>query len=376
MLAFFPWLRLKEPLTVGEFTLTPYERGKKPAGKGTSPQNTLDAVTEPYLELATRPIRYATLLQFGKDDLTRDLNDQERSVAFIFSDIVAVSGLSCRQYFRGGGFSYWNRDNFQLIIQKFDDPHGGASHLTRRRDGSGFHYVTRDAYRVQKPMHVSLSETAQIDEPLLQALLHARRLKTWGQLSESIFSFNLASTDRHDMGEHVEHVLLSGALERLLNCNRGKEDELAERFTQMLSPSSPMPLGSCSRFAAPELITRFKKSSCVCDAWIRDFFHVRGDLAHGKVTPLYPSVWSLPNHLLLASVVYPPLLKKVLSGEGAYTFSEEDRFQIDLFEPLACEEHFVFATPPEEPLDYPWNRVIDAEKWRKLRANISARLSG
>lgn len=49
MLAFFPWLRLKESIVVGEFELVPYLRGHQPAGRGTQLQDTLGPSTRTVL---------------------------------------------------------------------------------------------------------------------------------------------------------------------------------------------------------------------------------------------------------------------------------------------------------------------------------------
>ena len=91
-------------------------------------------------------------------------------------------------------------------------------------------------------------------------------------------------------------------------------DELAERFTKTLSPTSPLPLEKCSRFSRPDVITRFKKSLYVCNVWIRDFFRMRGDLAHGKVTPqdttvLFPG----SNRAVIRAKLGPPETSEVFA---------------------------------------------------------------
>ena len=162
-----------------------------------------------------------------------------------------------------------------------------------------------------------------------------------------------------DMAREVEAVLLSGAFERLLECNRGKEDDLAECFTPALVPINDLAPSAGGRLSSPDIANRFKKSTTIRDIWIRDFFRLRGNLAHGKVASRYRPVWSLRDHLLLASFAFPLLLKSVLAKEHLYTLSEADQFQIDMFELLACEEHFVPVANRHDPHAYPWNQVFE-----------------
>src|SRR5262249_52616730 len=77
-LVFFPWLRLKAPITAKDFTLLSYERGRAPAGPGSLLQDTLDAITKPYVT-CDNPIQYATLVQVAERDLIHDLDEQERN---------------------------------------------------------------------------------------------------------------------------------------------------------------------------------------------------------------------------------------------------------------------------------------------------------
>lgn len=364
-LVFFPWLRLEQSIAAGEFMLVPYERGSAPAGQGTPLQDVLDAVTEPYVERAGNSIHHATLVQVGEGDLARDLDERERHAVFRFSELLTVSGLSCRKFFGVAGLDYWNRDHFSVVVQKFTDPRSGVAVQTRRRDGSTTSHCVGESYRVQKPEHVHVPWRVCIDESLLQALLRAQDLEVWDSLWEALVQFDLANTDSAEITEQVETVLLTSALERLLGCDHGKEDALAERFVSTLAPTNDLVPGTCARLSGPEVTSRFKKSTTIRDMWIRDFFRLRGDLAHGRIAAPYPAVWSLSDHLLLASFVFPLLLKAVLAREGLYALNEEDPFWIDAFEPLAREEHFG-PLDPEAPSDHPWNRVIGRQRQEQM----------
>lgn len=102
--------------------------------------------------------------------------------------------------------------------------------------------------------------------------------------------------------------------------------------------------------------------------WVRDLFRLRGNLAHGKIESRYRPVWSLREHLLLGSFVYPLVLKLELQKSGLYVICEEDQGLLDLFEALACEELFAPMSNPNDPNSYPWRQVFQRaaeDKWRK-----------
>lgn len=372
MLAFFPWLRLKEQLQAGEFELIPYKRGQAPGGVGTGLQRSLDSVTAPYRAGGDRSIDKATLVRINQGDLTRDLSEDERSALFVLSELLSVAGLSRREFFKVASIGYQNRDNFRIIIQSFAEAAGGASITSRRRDGFTTNYWSGDSYRVQKPEHVHINSINRIDEPLLQSLLQARDSDDWERFYESILSFNLANTDNTEIAEQVELILLSGALERLFDCRSGKEEDLAERFITALSPSEERSPVSCKRLSAPEAASRFKRSSSLRDMWVRDLFRLRGNIAHGKIESRYRPVWTLREHLLLGSFVYPLVLKLELVKSGLYEVSEEDQELVDLFEALTCEELFASGSDPNDPNSYPWRQVFQQATEARRRKHLEA----
>jgi len=370
MLAFFPWLEVSEPVTAGEFELLPFRRGVAPSGRGTTDQAIYDRLLAPY-HSGGAPIGHATLARIAGDDLTRDRSDDERGALFVFSELLSMSGLAARDFF-GLGLTYHNRDNFRLVVQGFSDDRGGAAITTRRRDGSTLNFWPGDDYRVQKPEHVSLGRSL-LDLELLKALLDSRESENWNSLYEAILSFNLSNTDSSDVSEHIEAVLLVGAFERLLGCHRGKEDDLVGRFVTILTPTENKQPGAVTFLGTSA--RRFRNSPTVRDMWIRDFFRLRGNLAHGKIQSLYQPVWGLRNHLLLGSFVFPLVLKLVLRAAGAYGLSLTDQEAIDMFEEQACHDHFAPVADRNDSRSHPWNRVREEAVHRRLERSLAAELS-
>jgi hypothetical protein len=204
--------------------------------------------------------------------------------------------------------------------------------------------------------HVRPTEVV-LDKRLLEALLVARDKDGADVLVDAIVSYNLANTDAAGISLHVELVLMSGALERVLGCKGGSDKALAQAFTTALKPSTDLGRNTCDRIKAAA--GRFPRAQTIREVWIRDLYALRGDLAHGKVAQKYPSIWTLHEHLLLASFAFPLVVKSLMVSTGACSLTESDEVAIDSFEPLLCVKELM--TPLDEHgMQWPWNEVL----WR------------
>ena len=363
MVAFFPWLQLNTPLTVGGYELFPFQRCPPQAGSAGREQGLLNALMRPYFGRDGRD-QIATVLRFQGAPLTQDLAEDQRQELFGFADLLSVAALSNREYFGG---TYFNRGSFDLVIQAFTKTPGGAAVSSRRRDGSTKAGYDQRSFRVQRPYHVVQHIPIAPNLALMDGLLTARRCDHWPRLEDAIAYFNLANTDSPVMRESTEIILLLAAIQRLLACGK-KEADLAKRFVQALSPSKVIDTGACPRLGGfPKLRNH---SHSVRDAWVRDFYHQRGEMAHGKLPAKGASSWVAKEHLLLASFAFPLLLKHELEKLGLYVVTESDRDLIDAFESLASADLFQPSTAHPQRNDWPWNRVLHDIRIRNVRIRL------
>jgi hypothetical protein len=369
MLAFFPWFTTRQDFQAGPFEVVRYERSQEPLGQGTRDQETADKILGHYFTLSAQPLVSATIVKLKTRGFFDELSDDERSAVFALSELLALSGLACREFFRHAG-QYCNRDHFRVVIQRFSDPQAGALTTTRRRDGDSSNYMSGAIYRVPIPEHVQLSPIPiNVDVSLFSSLLAAQERDGWERFAEAILSFNLANTDSSEMSEHIEAVLLVSAFERLLEC-RGKEEDLAERFSDCLRFSQERFRGDCARLASGDLGNRFQTSAPIHEIWIRDFYRLRGNLAHGRIRHRYPAVWQLREHLLLGSYVFPLLVRSLLAEENLYSLTKDDQFHIDVFERLACERLFQPTGEESGPSSWPWNKILEEAQAERFHTEM------
>lgn len=353
----FPWLKLKKPIEVDGFKFTTYELEGQQVNGEASLQHFLASVKEIFSANDGQQIKHVTILQLQMDNTVRDIGEREIVGARNLSELLAFSGLSCRDYFSD---NYWNYDNFQMIL--FPVRENTISISTRRRDGYNLDVFSKGKCQFQMPMHVKSHVGVQVDEQLLKGLLQVQkdkdkefRERVW----ESIVNFNLANTDSVSIPEHSEIVLLIGAIERLLGCNRGKEDELAKRFIETLIP--------CSKYPSLNQNNRFKNVDSIREMWIRACFRLRGEHAHGKMETDQPLPCTTQEHCLFLSFVFPLLVKLILKDKKFYNLSDNDKIYIDSFEKLVVERHFNQQLSSSAPGNkWKWNKIIDSERSRRL----------
>ena len=357
-LAFFPWMHIRERVTAPGFELAPYSRGVSPGGAGASEQSTIDTLLGPYREAPQGPVRKATILRLEGKGLLDDMSDEEADRVLLFGELVAFSGLAARRFF--DQLSYSSRESFRLIVQRFVDAGSGMTVVSRRRDGRSMTVVSKSAMLILKPYHVPPARAAELDVPLLDALLRRATRDDWGEIEEAIAGFNSANTDSPDVREESEAVALLGALERVLGLRGGDEHELADAFRAAVVPKETVQPVECSRISDSARRKAYEAYSSLREAWVRDFFRLRGDHAHGKLTPRYKSLWSLREHLLLATFVLPLVVKARLVRDGEYAWTDEDLGHVEAFEQLISLDPFASSDDERQNDRHArtWSRIL------------------
>ena len=162
----------------------------------------------------------------------------------------------------------------------------------------------------------------------------------WGRWQNAISCLNQANTDSDNIRHQVEWVLLCSAFEHLLSAKSNAKDvacKLAETF------------------ASPEELLAKDATRCSCQQkrdgcsvryqWMREFYRIRGDFAHGKLNTQQPTTWNHLEHLVLATIAFTLLVKSLLDKACKYKLTDNDRAQIDIFEKFADSPDFLRPPP-------------------------------
>lgn len=104
----------------------------------------------------------------------------------------------------------------------------------------------------------------------------------------------------------------------------------------------------------------YQHESRLLNAWANDFCAVRGKSAHGSDKRGF--VWSNHQHLAFVSVLFPLLVKKVLSDEGLLAMNDLDIERLRRIE----------AYLTHDPIDFDWDSD-ETHPWSE--ANSRARMA-
>lgn len=372
-IAILPWLRIEHEIALNEFRLVPIDRFRYPFT--TSDEGVLmNRIMSAYYVAEKAPLKRATIVAKVGQSLTTNLTEDEGRLLFDYIELLACAALSARAFF-SPHTAYCNRDNFRLAIFHISGADQGMTYATKRRDGSINHMTS--TLRFRKPDHVDCNWAIEIDQSLLNTLFTVQSLTPvpiwWNQVFEAIQSFNLANTDNETIRPPMELISLVSAFQRLLDTDSNEARLISEfkRLTvpiQTIDKSDPI----CTRFADPTIqirVASMNKLTTVREVWLRDLCNLRGNMAHGKIGESYKPIWSIRNHLLLATYIFPLLLKSFLAQHGVYTLTDEDHFGIDLFERLTCEEHFAVIS---EDIPHPWNTVRHEARLTQLTDQLAS----
>lgn len=359
MIAFFPWLKIKSDFDLGDIELKIFKVSGQQEVTENGRQIIYDRVIKHYLNRSNNPIEKCTIVLQKDKNILEDIDENERDFLFSFAEILAFSGLSKREFF-GFGFGYCNRDDFSFVIQSFTKDSDGVTMVSRRRDGSTKNFVSGDVYRVTMPFNITSNEV-EIDIDLIQALLQIQKKSQdiWPRFSDAIFFFNRANTDSNQITEHQEIVMTISAFERLLNCRSGSEKELIEKFLEVFITEDILNVSQSKRLKN----SGFKgNDKTLKEIWLKDFFRMRGEYAHGRRLSKRPIIWLPHEHLLLGSYVFPLLFKILLSKNGFYKLVEDDIDDINLFEQLADAEIFKKS---KDSKNWEWDIIRSNYKFSK-----------
>lgn len=365
---FMPWCHLDKSYQVGELTIVPIN--------GYDPFEDYDVLTGYRIRtvlssyrrnLDGHPVRNYCLVKFNDREITGLLTDEERKISRENVDLAAFSGLANRAYFNPHE-NQCNYDCFALYIQNFKEEPTSVALQSGWMCGTMLDGRSADNLIVTIPIHVNALYSIKLDEILLTSLVNLRSSASrdeWTRWLNSIRCFNQANTDSEHTRHQVEWVLLCSAIQHLLKAPSKKEG-VAKDFKKLFVPESELKGNDSKRktdqWKEPQQPLRFH--------WMKEFYNIRGDYAHGKLDSTKAFSWEPLEHLVLAKIAFPLLVKLLLKEAGHYTLSSDDTCQINIFELLANEKFFEPA-PDNEEWNSSWYRyLVDQEDARDRRKRM------
>jgi len=356
MLVFMPWCPIDKVYAVGDATILPFERHTPIKGLDDAEQCRVNTIMATYKDIEGKPVRKAAIVRYGSKSPIDDLTDDEIEIVQDLAALVCFCGLAMREYFDPLG-PYCNSDCFSLHIQKFDKADFTAL-AVRRCGGRTLSGWPIDNISITVPVHCHVIRAVFMDAKLLKALIDYRAQPSntdWGRWQNAISCFNQANTDSDNIRDQIEWVLLCSAFEHLLSAKSNAKD-VACKFAENLTPSDELLAKNAKRLSSQQK----NDGRSVRYEWMREFYRIRGDFAHGKLNTQQPTTWNFLEHLVLATIAFPLLVKSLLNKACKYKLTDDDHARIDVFEKLADTKDFLRPPPNQQGSnDSHWKRLVN-----------------
>jgi hypothetical protein len=358
---FIPWCPLEQEYEVGEISLVPFDRTARNEQFNLPELRRVLSILGSYRDLKGQPTRLLTLVKYRDTPIFADISSDDFQIARELVELTCFSAISNRTYLSFG--EYCNASNFIFYGQRFaldSEDSGYAAITSRRRDGqrSDLRSFSNTVFSI--PVQASRNEPVAIDEQFLQSLVAFRKTgdsRVWSSWQNAIECFNLANTDADNISYQVEWTLLCGAFERILEAD-SKAVDVANKFSQVFRPLIPLAISQATRksdrWKAPNNPLSFE--------WMREFYSVRGDFAHGKLRTGQPLAWHPKEHLLLATIAFPLVAKCLLALAGKYSLTRNAQAEINAFECLADSPFLTEPPDSKGSMDSWWVRCLQDAK--------------
>ncbi len=370
MVAFMPWVSIREPIEVKGVRLLPYDRD------GAHQPEPVRTALGAYRDGTGEPVRTATLIEVNGSTVG-ELDEAAWDRVFLVRDLLCFMGLRHRAYFDPVA-PYWNADSFQLIVQRFVAGQGGSFAVPRTRGGRRGIFSSAEVHVVRAPLHVNTGQTLEIDAKLLRALDAASSGPDWEWLEPFLRKLSSANTDSSSVAEHAELVDSVGALQQVVGQpSSHKEPVILRAFLDLMAEAGPSArtLADCER---SDVAARYPRAASLRECWFKDLYGARGPVAHGYTKPPRPFVWSITEHLLLAAYLLPRLALVRLARAGLYVLSDEERDEIGAFDYLLC----LSDLHGEKETDIPhwktsaWRATLQQARWDLHGRRVAGTLPG
>ena len=318
-----PWLHLKSHVMCFGVKFTSYQRDIPLPNEYKTYKDQINRILSSYVNLEGEPITECVLIGLDGYEACGSLNDSELDKIVVSAEILAFCALSKNEFF-GQTRLYTNRSFFDLYFQNFKIADSNYISIpVRRRDGSllmGGHEHGKIFFSV--PIQCSSQQLYKVDQDLLSALEKAQGPQI-RRIKQSIMLFNQANTDSNAIMANREIVLLASAYEQLFDDCFGAND-LACKIATLLNRYSSVKVEQSSRKEQIKIDKPEESEWYLNRKWIQELYHLRNAFIHGNELSERTWGWSLLEHLVMSTFLFPRIVKIILAEQSVYSLSEED----------------------------------------------------
>lgn len=340
LVAFLPWLRLREPESVASVRFVPvFDKENRLAPELAGAEDPLKRILSSYRDLKGKPITNAVVATLVRRAPRWNLADDDLADVGWATYLLFLAAFATNKYLGRGLESYVNSSAFDLVWQRFSGSPIYVTVSARRRDGGTMDGGYKHGEVVFScPLQCSLRDHVQVDRDLLASLDRAADANSAAveRLRTALPFFSLGNTDSPTMTELAESILIASALDQLLDADSAHK--LGLKFDAVFAPFGSVRVQDVLRVRPGiRLDPQYEAAQrqwWLHRKWIEELYTLRGKASHRGTAKGRNWGWSFPEHLLMAAWVFPLVVKLLLEGEGHHTLADEDRARCTVVDEL------------------------------------------
>jgi hypothetical protein len=372
LLNLLPWCRLDREYTIGEIILRPYSIGNELPGIDESARRHVELIVSAYRDIEGKAFGHPSIAVWrSHQSPLHALSAEEEETLTEMVTVACFASLAYRDLASAGG-KYSNSTRFNLHRNRFERVGDLTSLVYRRRDGRVGDGRQLSDLTFTSPVQVATHSDIAIDEPLAQGIIRFRDQSAeadWNRLLNALTWFNFGNSDSETVSVHMEFVAHASAIQELLGSD-GDERAFAGAVAPALSPAIDLLAARSTRnegfWSESTKPLRFE--------WARELYRVRNQFAHGRLVARRQHGWSADEHLTLAAIAFPLLVKQHLEQRGCYSLDSLERGAIRGFERLLDTRFLERPDPALEDQWYPWSRIVADESLKIALERTSAEM--
>ncbi len=368
LVGFMPWLQLEKPVRVAGFSFVPFTVSGAISDGLEGLKDIFPAILSNYVDQMEPQSNCIVVI----DETAQNPNEAWNiSVARIeaahsASSLLFLATWSKNEYFTPIG-SYVNDVDFQLYFQRFVGSVDRISFHRRKRDGSVFSAGQKQgSIHFTKPLSGSGSSLNRIkvDLGFLQGLSTASLAgsSVVSALKVVLPFVRLANTDSDLMNNDAEVALLAFAFEQYFQANTARD--LATKFDDLLILQSKTTVQT-AKDRRPDIYpdppyTNAQLNWPVAKMWMNEFHQYRSTIVHGQGSSNRTWGWNPLEHLVMAALTFPLIVKLDLAKEGHYSLTLDDKADCQSVDLLLSQSNW--STFTGSSTNTKWQNILCGER--------------
>jgi hypothetical protein len=378
MFAFLPWLALSKPVTIAGVRFIPFAAAayEPPPAELADAAPFLRVILSGYVDVRSWPIARCTVACFPEANPCWNIPDGREDAISEAVNLLAFVGLAGNGYFSSGN-AYTNSTAFEVYFQRLASDSTTIAVETRQRDGrllsGGFaHGEWKFPVPVQcaylRPPAIDLDLVAALDRAAAGGSVVLRRV-----LAALSFVL-LANTDASAVLPRAEVVLMASAFEQLLDA--GGAFPVSKALAKFLNPFGSVRVRDAMKvrqgITLPPEHAPVQEGWFVAQKWLHEFHNLRSACVHGDDIRAGTWGWSVLEHLVMAALVFPLVVRLLLAAEGHYTLTETDLDHCRAIDRLLAAPDWTSTTPKSGATV--WQDILLSETQDRLMEEAGALL--